>query len=125
MSSARQRMKSMSDASTRVDADTKPKTPKNVTSPSAAIEAPNFEIPRFEIPVAIRELVEKGGAQAKENYEKMKTAAEGMTGVVEATYATAARGATDYGLSVIEMTRYIDTAAFDIVGMTNVAMYLS
>ncbi len=109
-------MKSMSDASMTEDATTKPKAPKNVTSPSAAFEAPTFEIPRFEIPVAIRELAEKGGAQAKENYEKMKTAAEGMTGVVEATYATAAKGATDYGLRVIEMTRINTNAAFDFVG---------
>ena len=37
---------------------------------------PKFEMPKFEVPPAFREFAEKGVAQAKENYEKVKTAAE-------------------------------------------------
>ena len=38
-------------------------------------ELPNFEIPKMEIPAAFRELAEKSVSQAKETYEKMKSAA--------------------------------------------------
>ena len=42
-------------------------------------ETPKFEIPTLEVPVAFREFAEKGLAQAKQNYEKMKTVAEDAT----------------------------------------------
>ena len=42
-------------------------------------EMPKFEIPKMEVPPAFRELTEKSVAQTKENYEKMKSAAEQAT----------------------------------------------
>ena len=39
-------------------------------------EMPKFDMPNMEVPAAFREMAEKGVAQAKEGYEKMKTAAE-------------------------------------------------
>ncbi|MGC2332850.1 MAG: phasin family protein [Candidatus Acidiferrales bacterium] len=101
----------MSDAAIRVDPTSKSKAPKNVTSPSV----PKFEMPKFG-PAAIRNLAKKGGAQAKENYEKMKAATEEMTNMVEATYVTSSKGATDYGLKVINITRVNTSAAFDFIG---------
>jgi phasin len=74
---------------------------------------PNFEMPKMEIPAAFREFAEKGVSQAKENYEKMKTAAEEATGLMEGTYATASKGATEYGYKVIEAARTNTNAAFD------------
>jgi len=74
---------------------------------------PNFEMPKMEIPAAFRELAEKGVSQAKENYEKMKTAAEEATGLLEGTYATASKGASEYGFKVIEVARTNTNAAFD------------
>jgi phasin len=106
----------MSDAAVRVDSTARPATPKNVTSPNATFEIPRFEMPKFELPAAIRDLAEKGGAQAKENYEMMKATTDEMTGMVEATYATTAKGATAYGLKIIEMTRVNANAAFDFIG---------
>ena len=47
-------------------------------------EMPKFEMPKFEVPPAFREFAEKGIAQAKENYEKCKSAAEQATDVLEA-----------------------------------------
>ena len=76
-------------------------------------EIPNFEMPKMEVPAAFREFAEKGASQAKENYEKMKAAAEEATDVLEDTYATAAKGASEYGLKVIEATRVNTNAAFD------------
>jgi phasin len=76
-------------------------------------EIPNFEMPKMEIPAAFRELAEKSVSQAKETYEKMKSAAEEATDVLEDTYATASKGASDYGLKMIEATRANTNAAFD------------
>jgi len=76
-------------------------------------ELPNFELPKLEIPAAFRELAEKSVSQAKETYEKMKSAAEEATDVLEDTYATATKGVSDYGLKVIEAARENTNAAFD------------
>jgi phasin len=76
-------------------------------------ELPNFEMPKMEIPAAFREIAEKSVSQAKETYEKMKSAAEEATDVLEDTYATASKGASDYGLKMIEATRANTNAAFD------------
>jgi phasin len=76
-------------------------------------ELPNFELPKMEVPAAFREIAEKSVSQAKETYEKMKSAAEQATDVLEDSYATASKGASDYGLKVIELARENTNAAFD------------
>src|SRR6185503_19600494 len=77
---------------------------------------PKFDIPNVEVPPAFREFAEKGLTQAKENYEKMKSAAEEATSVLEETYANASKGAADYGLKVVENARINSNAAFDLYG---------
>jgi phasin len=76
-------------------------------------ELPSFEMPKLEVPPAFREIAEKSVSQAKETYEKMKSAAEEATDMLEDTYATATKGASDYGLKVIEAARENTNAAFD------------
>lgn len=76
-------------------------------------ELPNFEMPKLEIPAAFREMAEKSVSQAKETYEKLKSAAEEATDVLEDTYATATKGVSDYGLKVIEVARVNTNSAFD------------
>jgi len=98
-------------------------SPKSKTTKAAApitpmfempkFEMPKFEIPKFEVPAAFREFAEKGVAQAKDTYEKVKAAAEEATDVLEDTYTTAAKGAADYNLKVIEAARANTNAAFD------------
>jgi phasin len=98
-------------------------TVKNTKSKAAAVPAsafelpkfdlPHFDLPKMEIPAAFREFAEKSVSQAKETYEKMKSAAEEATDVLEETYATASKGAADYGLKVIEVARVNTNAAFD------------
>ena len=78
-------------------------------------EMPKFEMPKIEFPSAFRELAEKSVAQAKEGYEKMKTAAEDATEMLEDTYATASKGYADYGLKLIETARANSNAAFDLM----------
>ncbi len=97
---------------------------------SAAFEMPKFEIPKFdmpkvEMPAAFREMAERGVAQAKDTYEKMKAAAEEATDVLETTYSTATKGASDYGLKVIEVARANTNAAFDFAGEIMAAKTLS
>jgi len=73
----------------------------------------NFEFPKMGIPAAFREIAEKSVSQAKETYERMKAAAEEATDTLEDTYATATKGASDYGLKVIAAARDNTSAAFD------------
>jgi phasin len=100
---------------------TKPATKPTIKPTSefsgSAFEMPklgmsNFEMPKMEIPAAFREFTEKGVSQAKENYEKMKTAAEEANSLLQDTYATASKGATEYGFKVIEAARTNTNAAF-------------
>lgn len=110
---------------------TAPKSKKPVASAAPAFEAPKFEMPKFEMPkfeipkfdmpsmempAAFREFAEKGIAQAKDNYEKVKSAAEQATDALEETYSTASKGCSDYGLKVIETARANSNAAFDLFG---------
>lgn len=76
-------------------------------------DMPNFEMPKLEIPAAFREIAEKSVSQAKETYEKMKSAAEEATDVLEDTYATATKGAADYGAKLIETARVNTNSTFD------------
>jgi len=79
-------------------------------------DMPKFDMPKVEMPAAFREMAERGVAQAKDTYEKMKAAAEEATDVLETTYSTATKGASDYGLKVIEVARNNTNAAFDFAG---------
>src|SRR5262249_25723627 len=76
-------------------------------------KAPFTNFPAVEAPAAFRDMAEKSLSQAKDNYEKMKSAAEEATGVLEDTYATASKGAADYALKVLEMSRHNTNSAFD------------
>jgi phasin len=108
---------------TSVMADATTSTPPKAKSKPAAsafempkFEMPKFEIPKVEMPAAFREFAERGVAQCKDTYEKMKAAAEEATDVMETTYSTASKGASDYGLKVIEAARINTNAAFDFFG---------
>ncbi|MCC7346559.1 MAG: phasin [Variibacter sp.] len=76
-------------------------------------KAPGFEFPRFEFPTAYRDVAEKGIAQAKQNYERVRAAAEGATDLVETTLTTATKGISEYNLKLIEAMRANVNAHFD------------
>ena len=78
-----------------------------------ASEAPRYEASADHAMSAFREMTEKGVNQAKDTYAKMRSAAEETTGVLENTYANASKGATDYGLRMLEMARANTNATFD------------
>ncbi|HZP70408.1 MAG TPA: phasin [Pseudolabrys sp.] len=107
-------------AETNASAATPKGKPKPVAIGAAGAESPKyelprFEIPKFEIPTAFRELAEKSIVQAKENYEKVKSAAEEATDVIEDTLSTVNKGCASYGLKLIETTRANSEAAFDLM----------
>lgn len=77
-------------------------------------EFPNFEVPNVASPAIVREWTEKGVAQAKDAFEKIKTAAEETTGLLEGSFATAARGSAEYGLKVLDILRANSNAQFDL-----------
>lgn len=89
------------------------------TKPSAfgfempKFEIPSFEMPKMEVPAAFREIAEKSVSQAKDNWEKIKSATEEATDLLEDSYATASKGATQYGTKVIDAARTNTNAAFD------------
>jgi phasin len=112
------------------EATTTPPKAKTSKPTTGAFEMPKFEMPKFEIPkvempAAFREFAERGVAQCKDTYEKMKAAAEEATDVLETTYSTATKGASDYGLKVIEAARINTNAAFDYAGELLAAKTLS
>src|SRR5438067_8188260 len=76
-------------------------------------EMPKFDLPNMEIPEAFREMAEQGAAHARDTYAKAKVASEEAADLLESTYATVAKGATDYNLKLIEIARINTRAAFD------------
>ena len=103
----------------------KPAKPAMAAFEMPKFEMPKFDMPKVEMPAAFREMAERGVAQAKDTYEKMKAAAEEATDVLETTYSTATKGASDYGLKVIEAARANTNAAFDFAGEIMAAKTLS
>ena len=89
---------------------------KNKAKEAPKFEAPKFDIPTVEVPAAFREFAEKGMAQAKQNYEKLKTVAEDATDAIETSYSNASKGASEYGLALIANSRTNTNAAFDLFG---------
>ena len=69
----------------------------------------NFDLSKLEVPPAFREYAD----QAKRGHEKLKAAVEEATELLESTYTTVTKGASDYGMKVIEITRINTNTAFD------------
>jgi phasin len=76
-------------------------------------EMPKFDLPNTEMSEAFREMTEKGVAHARDTNAKAKVASEEAADLLKNTYATVAKGATDYNLKLIEIARTNTRAAFD------------
>jgi phasin len=59
------------------------------------------------------EIADKGVAQVKVNYDKVRAAAEETNDLLKSSYATAAKGASDYNIKIFEIARANTNAAFD------------
>lgn len=77
---------------------------------------PFSNVTPLELPGSIREIAEKGVAQAREGYEKLKTAAQTGNATIEAFYESASRGANEYAHKLLDVARTNTNAAFDLSG---------
>jgi phasin len=84
-------------------------TPKR----SSKAAAPKLELPKVEVPELVRDFAEKSVQQAKDVYARIKSAAEETTDVLEDTYSTATKGATEFNLKALEVVRANVNASFD------------
>jgi phasin len=85
----------------------------SVKGTKPAFELPKFNVPNLEVPAAFREFAEKGAAQSKEMYEKMRVGAEEANGLLENTFKTAATGAAEFNRKMIDNARSNANAIFD------------
>ena len=92
---------------------TQTKTAKNGAKPAMpGFEAFKFEMPAMDIPASFREFAEKGLAQARDTYSKIKSAAESAGDVVEDTFETAREGAFTMGVKAIDAVKTNSDASF-------------
>ena len=69
--------------------------------------------PKMGTPQALREMADKGTAQAKASYDKMSAATAEASSVLKNAGATAAQGIKDSNAKVIEFARTNSNTAFD------------
>ena len=67
----------------------------------------------FEVPEQMRAFAEKGVAQARDNYAKMKDVAESSNSAIEAVLTAATKGAGEYSAKVMEIVKTNTHASFD------------
>jgi phasin len=93
-------------------------TQAKIANTGSSFGQPNYEIPKIdpskmEVPQAFREFADNGVTQARDTYEKAKAVTEKATNQLKHAYTTAAKGATDYNLKVIEIARANTNTAVD------------
>jgi phasin len=74
---------------------------------------PLLDFSKIALPGGLGELAEQGFARAREGCENIKLASEELTGALRETYLSNARGATDYGLKVFEISNANAASAID------------
>lgn len=70
-------------------------------------------VPGVEVPPAVREIAEKGLAAYRENYGKLKAAAEQVNAALEDSATTASKGVAQYNAKVLEAVQSNVNSAFD------------
>lgn len=88
------------------------KTAKPSKAAAAAFDAFSFQAPNFEVPAAFRDFAEKSVTSARDTYEKIKSAADDATGLVEETMETAREGAFAIGVKTIDAAKTNTDASF-------------
>ncbi|MDQ0392698.1 phasin [Labrys monachus] len=82
---------------------------KNKSETEMAFE----NLSKLEIPASVRDFAEKGAAQAKDTYTKIKAVTDEASDAFEGAYTTASKGASTLGLKVLESARTNANASFD------------
>jgi phasin len=94
-----------------IDTDTPKKAFKAAAAPK--FDMPKFDMPNVEMPEMVREFAEKSVQQAKDVYARIKSAAEESTDLLEDTYTSATKGATEFNTKALEALRVNVNASFD------------
>jgi phasin len=79
----------------------------NFTDPFSASVIP------FEVPEQMRAFAEKGVSQARDSYAKFKDVAESNNSTIEAVFASASKGASQYSAKLMEMMKANTSATLD------------
>jgi len=96
--------KPVNDANTNVEVKTNPPNPKL-----------GFEMPLFAMPGIFNGIAEQSVVRAKESCEKMKATSGEIADILREAYSTNTRGATDYGVKLIEISGVNASSAFDFL----------
>jgi phasin len=67
----------------------------------------------FEVPEQVRAFAEKGVSQARDNYARFKDVAETHNSTIEAVFANASKGASEYSAKVMEIIKTNTTSSLD------------
>src|ERR1700722_7820771 len=97
----------------KVEVNTNPPNANVQASEKRGFDIPVFELPKMAMPGVFRGIADHSVVRVKENCEKMKAASGEMADVLRETYSTNAKGATDYGIKVIEISGVNADSAFD------------
>lgn len=68
----------------------------------------------FELPEQVRAFAEKGVSQARDSYAKFKDAAETHNTAIEAFFANASKGGSEYSTKVLEFAKTNTMATLDL-----------
>jgi len=68
----------------------------------------------FEVPEQVRAFAEKGVSQARDNYARFKDVAETHNSTIEAVFASAGKGASEYSAKVMEFLKANTSASLDL-----------
>jgi phasin len=82
---------------------------KNKSETELAFE----NLSKLEIPASVRDFAEKGAAQAKDTYTKIKVATDEASTAFEGAYTSATKGVSTLGLKALETARSNANASFD------------
>ena len=68
----------------------------------------------FEVPEQVRAFAEKAVSQARDNYARFKDVAETHNSTIEAVFASAGKGASEYSAKVMEFIKANTSASLDL-----------
>lgn len=84
-----------------------------------------FAVTNMEVPAVMREMAEKSVDQAKEAYQKIKSATEEATDVIEDSYETARQNVVEFNKKAIDVAKENTDATFaffkDLMGAKSMA----
>ncbi len=79
------------------------------------MDIPTLDMPTMEVPAAVREVAEKGVEQFREAYDRMRSAAEESTDLIEDSYETGRQSMVELNLRALEAAKANTDAAYSFM----------